>query len=310
MKQLLSLILSVLVCYQLHAEPFKFVALGDTAYGGAAVKAKYHELIDLINQAKPAFSIHIGDLWGAAICNEERYLEEFERFERFEQPVFFTPGDNEWTDCNRYAYGNYENVSRLELIRDIFFADATSLGANPMSMVRQADISQFIDYVENARWLYEDVLFLTLNVAGSFNNLQIKHERSIQEAFERHKANIAWLRDSFRIARENDLPAVVLSMHAEILDASTADDYLPGEFDDLVSEIQLAAYRFGKPVLLIHGDFHKFIIDRPFLESREPGRYGNITRLQVYGDPDIRGVQVGVDTSKKWVFSYEPIYVE
>ena len=291
------------------AQEFKFVALGDTAYGGEASKQAYRELISLINESKPAFSIHVGDIWGATICNEERYMREFEMFKLFDHPVVYTPGDNEWTDCNRYAYGEYENVSRLELLREVFFADPESLGGETMPLVRQSDVSQYIDYVENTRWLHNDVLFFTLNVAGSFNNLQIKHARSVEEAHQRHLANIAWLRDSIRIARDHDLPAVVISMHAEILDTGTAEDWLPGEFRDLVRELQLAAFRFGKPVLIIHGDIHKFIIDRPFIDNRQPGRYRNITRLQVYGDPDIRGVTVGVDPSKPWVFSYEPIYL-
>ena len=304
-------ILSTFVCSSVAlAQDFRFVALGDTAYGGAASKQSYRNLIDYINESKPAFSIHVGDIWGATICSEERYQQEFETFKRFDHAVFYTPGDNEWTDCNRYGYGAYENVGRLEVLREVFFAYPESLGAKPMRLVRQSDVSQYIEYVENARWLYQDVLFMTLNVAGSFNNLQIKHPKSIQEAHQRHLANVAWLRDSVRIARKHNLPAIVISMHAEILDTGTAEDWLPGEFRDLVRELQIAAYRFGKPVLIIHGDIHKFIIDRPFIDNRKPGRYRNIVRLQVFGDPEIRGVQVGVDTTKSWVFSYEPIYLE
>lgn len=309
MRTLLTCYLIFMFSLSVGGEEFKFVALGDTAYGGAESKRAYRELINLINESNPAFSIHVGDIWGATICNEERYMQELETFKLFKHPLVYTPGDNEWTDCNRYAYGEYENVSRLELLREVFFSDSESLGENPMPIVRQSDVSQYIEYVENSRWLYGDVMFLTLNVAGSFNNLQIRHPRSVQEAHQRHLANIAWLRDSIRIARQHDLPAVVISMHAEILDMGTAEDWLPGEYRDLVRELQLAAFRYGKPVLIIHGDVHKFIIDRPYIDNRQPGRYRNITRLQVYGDPDIRGVTVGVDTTTPWVFSYEPIYI-
>ena len=308
-----KLLLAIALCVNpliIGAQEFTFVAIGDTAYHGEASQQAYRKLIDLINSSNPAFSIHVGDIWGATLCIEERYQQEFETFARYDHPVIYTPGDNEWTDCNRYAYGAFENVSRLELLREIFYADELSLGGKPMPLVRQSDVSQYIDYVENSRWIHNDVLFFTLNVAGSNNNLQIKHPRSIQEAFDRHKANVAWLRDSVRIARQHDLPAIVISIHAELLDDGTASDWLPGEFRDLVRELQIAAFRFGKPVLLIHGDLHKFIIDRPFVDRRQPGRYGNITRLQVYGDPEIRGVQVGVDPSKAWVFSFEPIYLE
>jgi len=64
-------------------------------------------------------------------------------------------------------------------------------------------------------------------------------------------------------------------------------------------------------VLPVHGDFHEFIVDRPFLVSQgefaEP-KYANITRLQVYGAPEIKAVQVTVDTETPWVFSFSPLH--
>jgi hypothetical protein len=34
----------------------------------------------------------------------------------------------------------------------------------------------------------------------------------------------------------------------------------------------------------------------------------NLTRLQVYGWPEMKAVRVSVDTSKPWVFGFEPLY--
>jgi len=34
----------------------------------------------------------------------------------------------------------------------------------------------------------------------------------------------------------------------------------------------------------------------------------NLTRLQVYDRPDMKAVRVSVDTSKPWVFGFEPLY--
>lgn len=291
----------------LIAEPFSFVALGDTAYYGKPDQIKYDALIELINQTKPEFSIHIGDLWGGTVCTEERYRIARGVFDQYDHPVIYTPGDNEWTDCNRYSMGNFDNVERLKVLRKVFFADSYSLGAEPMALVRQSDISPYETYVENSRWMHGNVLFVTLHVPGSGYNLQIKHKTAIEEAYDRHIANVAWLRDSARIARDNDLPALVLAIHAEILDDETAEEWLPNEFVDLVHEIQLAADRFAKPVLLIHGDFHIFKIDRPF---KVQGKYGNITRLQVFGSPEIRAVTVTVNTETPWVFGFEPLYLE
>jgi hypothetical protein len=47
------------------------VALGDTAYNPPADYPLYDALIAKINAAKPAFSIHVGDTWGAEACTEE-----------------------------------------------------------------------------------------------------------------------------------------------------------------------------------------------------------------------------------------------
>ena len=307
---LLALILSV----NTLAEDFHFVALGDTDYHGSISRPAYLELIERINAEQPEFSIHVGDLWGAANCTDEQYLNQRDIFDLYDHPVFYTPGDNEWTDCNRYAYGEWNNVERLNSLRDIFFGEATSLGSVPREVVRQSDVSPYTEFVENGRWVEEGVLFVTLHVVGSFNNLQIQHESALKESLERNQANIAWIRDSVRIARENDLVAIVFAMQAEILDNRTAADWLSGSWRDIVSEIQIASRRFDKQILVIHGDLHKFVIDRPFVDGRTTvngkAAFANITRLQVFGDPEIRAVRVGVDTSEPWVFSFEPLYVQ
>ena len=49
---------------------FEFVALGDTAYNGEKDYPPYEALIDLINETAPAFSIHVGDIWGAGTCED------------------------------------------------------------------------------------------------------------------------------------------------------------------------------------------------------------------------------------------------
>jgi hypothetical protein len=62
---------------------------------------------------------------------------------------------------------------------------------------------------------------------------------------------------------------------------------------------------------MIHGDFHELIVDKPFRVTTgetTPPKYDNITRLQVYGAPDLRAVRVSVDTETPWVFGFTPLY--
>src|SRR5438552_15876472 len=80
------------------AERFDFVALGDTAYNEGD-GPKYDALIAAINKVHAAFAIHVGDTWGAEPCTEAQHRSVLATFAKYEQPVFYTPGDNEWTDC-------------------------------------------------------------------------------------------------------------------------------------------------------------------------------------------------------------------
>ena len=295
------------------ADPFDFVALGDTAYDGPPDQATYRRLIDTINDSRPAFTIHVGDVWGAAVCDEARYAAVAETFARFDHALVYTPGDNEWTDCSLPVYGSWDSTGRLALLRRLFSAEPKSLGAKPIPLVRQSDVSDYAAYVENARWLYGDVLFFTMNVAGSHNNLRMDNPAALREVHDRNRANIAWLRDSFRLAMKHDFAGVVVAIHAEPFSGSDANDGIPVPYYATVRELRAAAGDYGKPILLIHGDAHQFIIDRPFLQSQgelELPLYGNITRLQVYGAPEIRAVRVSVEPQSPWLFSFSPLYDE
>ena len=294
-----------------NGEQFRFVALGDTAYYGEPDKKVYRELIDTINEAKPAFSIHVGDIWGAAHCVRERYEEIRQTFRRFDHPVVYTPGDNEWTDCSRVAYGGFAPHTRLKLLREVFFTTAESQGSRPMPVVRQSNISPFTDYSENSRWMYGGVLFFTLHVSGSSNNYVFDDDDEIQEALARTKANVAWLRDGFRIARTHDLAGVVIAFHAEMFRNGNAGEGWGTPYMPIIEEIQLAADRFDNPILLIHGDTHQFVIDRPFVQpgsgSSVPRRT-HVIRLEVFGSPETRAVEVSVDTDTKHLFGFSPLY--
>ena len=310
MKHTLLLVFTTLLSLSIAAERFEFVAVGDTAYSGEPSVAAYERLIALINEHDIAFTIHVGDIWGASMCVKERYEEILDQFNAFQKPLIFTPGDNEWTDCDRHAYGDWDPGSRLQVLRDVYFQDARSFGRETMPLVRQAHVSSYAKFVENVRWVHGDVLFFTLNVTGSNNNVKISQKDDLLEAYERNQANVAWLRDTFRIATEQDIPAVVIAIHAELF-AGSGGREVPPAYADLVNEMKIASVRYGKPVLLVHGDAHRFTIDRPFASFGQ-GRLvnGNVVRLQVFGDPEIRAVRVTVDTSTPWVFGYEPLYLE
>ncbi|MCA1748028.1 MAG: hypothetical protein LC634_00295, partial [Sphingomonadales bacterium] len=206
-------------------------------------------------------------------------------------------------------------------LRGVFYSGPDSLGANPMPLTRQAAGGEYPEMVENARWTQDGVVFATLHVPGSDNGFLINDEARASAAMRRNRANVAWIAETFEQAIESDAPAVVLALHAGMFVDGEGGDFTgravrggrTGPYGWIVFAIRDHAARFGKPVLLINGDFHEFLIDKPFTVSRgegQPPLYDNITRLQVYGAPQIRAVRVTVDTETPWVFGFEPVYVE
>ena len=291
------------------AKPFSFVALGDTAYNGERDYPVYRALIGAINDAKPAFSIHIGDIWGAGNCHDAHYAQIQEFFALYQEGVIYTPGDNEWTDCRNTVMGGYDPVERLAKLRSMYFPTAESLGAHPLALVRESDVSPYVKFVENARWERDKVLFVTVHVVGSHNNFLPENQAALLEANERMTANVAWLRDAFRIAREGGYRGIVVAMHAQMLHG---DDTADGPYGAIIEELKLGSERFAGQVLLVHGDSHQFQVDRPFLVQRGEGDaslYTNLTRLEVYGAPEIGAVKVSVDPETVGVFGFTPLLV-
>ena len=82
---------------------------------------------------------------------------------------------------------------------------------------------------------------------------------------------------------------------------------------DTLNTLAAESKAFGRPVLLIHGDSHVLVIDRPLTEAGAvlvAGQTGaalrKVARLQVMGADDIGAVMV--DPTDPAVFSFKPIY--
>ncbi len=290
-----------------HAQQaFSFVALGDLPYGSASkAYGPYRSLIDRINQEGPAFSVHVGDFKsGSTLCSDEEFANQLDHFQRFSGAVVYTPGDNEWTDCHRSNNGSFDPLERLAVLRQRFFTPGLSLGAKPMPVQNQSKVAPtFGRYVENVRWLHQGVLFATLHIVGSNNNLESRDIAANREFFERDAANVAWIHATFEQARLQQASAVVFAFQADVLENKTLWDDFPSwsGFRNSIGQTLLPmANSWGKPVLVVHGDSHQFKLDQPFLLDKKPLK--NVTRLIVPGASDVRAVKV---TVKNASFSFE-----
>ncbi|MFM8692951.1 MAG: hypothetical protein ACKODC_11340 [Limnohabitans sp.] len=289
------------------SEPlFSFVALGDLPYGSNEKSyANYRALIDRINRVQPVFSVHVGDIKsGSSECSDQLYTEQLEMFGRFEGAVVYTPGDNEWTDCHRISNGRYNPIERLSVLRQRFFTPGRSLGAVPIRVDNQSNLMPaHAAFVENQRWMHRGVLFATVHIVGSNNNFESRDAQAVQEFFGRDAANVAWIEAAFAHARQRQARALVLAFQADMFESRSVWEDFPASsgFQRSIQQTLLPLARsWGRPVLVVHGDSHRFRIDQPFTLEGQP--LTNITRLIVPGANDVRAVhvRVGPDSSFKF----------
>ena len=332
-----SLLLFSLLAYGMIADAakkFEFVVLGDTAYTHDTYE-EYEALIDTINREKPAFTIHVGDTLGYQLCNNEMFNRIDGFFKRFKRPLVYTPGDNEWVDCYEHnENGDFVHewsdrpeykLDRLAELRKRYFSTDKSLGKRKLTLERQSINEQYADFVENAYWIHNDVLFFTAHIVGSTDSFHPHKLDLIHESVERRHANFWWIMHMLEVAKEHKVEAIVLAAHAEMFERDEAytDEHdfsgtvirggLKGPYAGYVYAISYLTRMFEKPVLLVHGDAHRFVIDRPLKisghgDEPEKLRLDNLIRLQTYGAPEIKAVKVSVDTKTNAVFGFTPLY--
>jgi hypothetical protein len=278
--------------------------------------------------------VHDGDLkqGSGSLCDDNLYNQAKGYFNQLRAPAMFTPGDNDWTDCDRASNGGFSSRERLDRERLFFFATPFSMGQHQMRQEVQTaalclGVSGPVPCVENRRWTVRGVTYVTLNVAGSCNNLCDTNPDSAEFA-ARNAANIKWLQESFAVAVARKSVAVMLISQAnpgwDLTDPTRAptrdaktlveNDGAPDGFKDYLLALRDQVVAFKKPVAYVHGDSHYFRVDKPFLNSAGQ-RLENFTRVETFGDNaangnnDVNWIKVTVDPRSREVFSYQAMMV-
>ncbi|WP_458248325.1 metallophosphoesterase [Streptomyces sp. MAI_2237] len=252
-----------------HDTPFTFAVIGDMPYGDAEI-ADFPHVISQIN-ADPdvSFVSHLGDIKnGSTVCSDSYFQMIKSEFDQFEDPLVYTVGDNEWTDCHRPNNGSYNPLERLAKIRQVFFArPGFTLGHNSVRVTSQADEG----VPENVRYTRAGVAFAAFDVVGSNNsmapwtgNTQPTPEQAT-EVLSRTASVIESIRDTFAAARHRHDRAVALMMQADMFDPTVSDpsyaDYYA--FQPIVAAIARESVAFDGPVYLFNGDSHLYNSDQP-----------------------------------------------
>lgn len=312
-----------------QAHAFEFAVIGDQQYD-AESEAKFPNLMNDLNDSELAFVVHVGDIGATpnGSCKDETFYRRKNEFQQSRHPFIFTPGDNEWADCYGPKAGGYNPTERLAKLREVFFHDQESLGQSTLHLTHQSENPDYAKFRENVRWIYGDVLFVTLNMPGGNNNLGRTAEMD-SEYKERDGANLLWLRDAFEMAKRDGNRAVMIFTQAN----PYFEDNLPPRrvgslrvgppehkqsgFSNFLATLETETVRFGGPVVLVHGDTHYFRIDKPLFDSHTKNVAGgrgrqieNFTRVEVFGFPESHWLRVIVDPNDPNLFTFKQAIVK
>ena len=272
----------------------QFAAFGDLPYDvtvsddGRTDTSVYLESIVpmLRDRDDVAFVIHYGDTGRPKSACSDDWLRAQRRLwsEGIRKPVLYTPGDNDWTDCDRKNVPNrVSEVERLEAVRRIMFSTPPPVDAS-WRAARQDH------QPENATWWVDSVRFVSVHVVGTSNGrAQILIdccERTLALVDQRDAANRVWLERAFASATDGDTHALVIVTH---VDPFGPDDLESTPYERCIAkpayaalceQIARGAANLGKPVLLVHGDSNAYCLDQPFPDWSG----GQIWRLNGPGD--------------------------
>jgi hypothetical protein len=291
--------------------PYALAVYGDAPYGTSPTDTAEYDatpaFIDSVNADPDVRAVlHVGDIHsGKQYCTAAYDTSIYTLWARFADPMIYTPGDNEWTDCHKakegggtynattgqidyvldpatgrpvdYAAGN--PVANLALIRSVFYRQpGRTLGSGSMRVVSQATAydrrhPQDAQFVENVLWVKRGIVFVTLNIPGGSNNdtdpwygAPITTAQQ-REAAQRTAADLRWLDTAFGLAHVIGAPGVVIAEQADMWDLDGKTPTHLTNYEPIISSIASHTSAFAGSVLLLAGDSHAYRSDNPLAPS-------------------------------------------
>jgi hypothetical protein len=212
-----------------------------------------------------AFVAHDGDIGSPGEpCDDGTLHAVKDVFDGFAAPLVYTPGDNEWQNCD-------DPRGRLAALRSTFFS--APMGQGTLGVQRQQV------YVENARWVVEGVYFATLNVPGPIGG-------GVDTDAEQ-----AWLNETFDAAEAAGSPGVMIIWQDNPFDGTANRT--------LLATLERRTVAFARPVVLVHGDTHSHRLDHPWEDVANFTRLETYA-----GSQADHWVRVTVDPTYPGVFSF------
>jgi hypothetical protein len=303
---------------------------GDLPYSDTQALTGVPNLIADMNNSDIEFSVQDGDLKAGSAtagsttpttCANALYEQALGYFNSLTKPAVFTPGDNDWTDCDRTSNGPFNPLERLTHERQVFFNTDRSLGGKETlkQTVQTAQTCLGWDYntssavpaacVENRIWTFKKITYVTVNVQGTCNNLCGSGSAADPapgdvgdpaEYAARNAADNAWLQAAFDEATAKKSAGIMVigqadpgfdgsdGTRAPVRNPKTLDEISPNPgakdgYKSFLTKLRDLTIGFQKPVVYVHGDSHYFRVDKPLQDSA--GRtLENFTRVETFGD--------------------------
>ena len=299
-------------------DPYTFAVIGDIPYGPTQI-ADFPAVVQQINaDPKVRLVSHLGDIKdGSSLCTDEYFAQVKTQFDNFSDPLVYTVGDNEWTDCHRANNGSYNPLERLAKIRSVFFPEpGRTLGKHSVKVTSQAAHG----IPEDVRFTRADVAFAALHIIGSNNSMApwtgktAPTPEQTAEVLGRTAAVIESIRDTFAQAREEHNKAVVLLTQADMFDPTVTDPTFASyfAFQPIVQAIAQESASFRGPVYLFNGDSHVYNSDQPLAAgSKWLALYGvskpvtNLSRVTIDGSTAVNNyLRVTIDPRSQNVVTW------
>ncbi len=191
-------------------------------------------------------------------------------------------------------------------LREVFFQEDQSLGQRTLALTRQSADPHYAKFRENVRWTYGEVLFVTLHIVGSNNNLGHTPESDAEYA-ERNAANLVWLKQAFELAKRDAHKGLMILTQANPYFEDHFVAFLqqnlhivppepkPSGYGDFLKALEAEVRAFDKPVALVHADSHYFRIDKPLFSTTTQRLIEHFTRVEVFGFPNVHWVRGIID---------------
>lgn len=281
------------------AEAFSFLAISDVPYTAQEDYTLRQRTHPAIEASKLPFVVFMGDFKNAKLpCSAALLTRRRDQILGLHPGrVFYTPGDNDWTDCDRRQIRQrFSELDRLDLLRRLFYS-------KPMELPPQWLFARQSLFPENMRWIYNNVLFATVHLVSTNNG---RDEILLDDAHlaltltdARDRANLIWLDSAFAEAARIGAAAIVIATQADVTrhkyqaPCTTQVRQKCNAFAAISLRLRYLSAKFAKPVLLMHGDTNPYCLDKGFGGSAAPklwrfnstGDYSFVDAAKITVDP-------------------------